>query len=165
MTGESENQEPSDYAQYIKNRTELIDAAREAARTFDKAVLAFGSAIFGASVAFLKDVAPKPLIETLNLLRISWILFAIGLFAALLSFLFSHRTCHARIDEADEEYLKRAAKLDTELPESKQAPPKKKKRTPEFWGTITSCCNWASVLSLFAGVITWIVFAYENLSA
>lgn len=164
MTVELENLELSDYAQYIKNRLELIDAAREAARTFDKAVLAFGSAIFGASVAFLKDVAPKPLIETVNLLCISWILFAIGLFAALLSFLFSHRTCHARIDEADEEYLKRATKPDTELPESKQVPSKKMKRTPEFWGTITSSCNWASVVLLFAGVVAWIVFAYENLT-
>jgi hypothetical protein len=39
-------------AQYMEERKGLIDAARESARTFDQAVLAFGSAVFGASIAF-----------------------------------------------------------------------------------------------------------------
>ena len=45
---------------HLEERAQLIDAARENARTFDKAVLTFGSAVFGFSIAFLKDVAPHP---------------------------------------------------------------------------------------------------------
>ena len=48
------------HAQHMAERDKLTDAARESSRTFDQAVLAFGAAVFGASVAFLKDVAPKP---------------------------------------------------------------------------------------------------------
>lgn len=46
---------PEEYAAHMEERKTLIEAARESAKTFDQAVLAFGSAIFGASIAFLKD--------------------------------------------------------------------------------------------------------------
>ena len=47
-----------EYTAHMEERKTLIEAARESAKTLDQAVLSFGSAIFGASVAFLKDVAP-----------------------------------------------------------------------------------------------------------
>jgi hypothetical protein len=59
-------------------RKEYVDAARESARTFDKAVLTFGSAVFGFSIAFLKDIAPTPARETLKWLGASWLLFSLG---------------------------------------------------------------------------------------
>src|SRR4051812_5487292 len=80
-----------------EERKLLIDAARESARTFDKAVLTFGSAVFGFSIAFLKDVAPNPIPTTLPWLLTAWVLFSFGLLAILLSFLFSHSACHAQI--------------------------------------------------------------------
>ena len=91
MPDDSYDQAAKDHAQYMEERKGLIDAARESARTFDQAILAFGSAVFGASIAFLKDVAPKPQVYTLKWLGISWGLFSIGLLGALLSFLFSHK--------------------------------------------------------------------------
>jgi hypothetical protein len=82
-----------EYKLYLAEREQLIDAGRESARTFDQAVLAFGSVVFGFSIAFLKDIAPKPAPETLKWLGVSWLLFSLGLLAILLSFLFSHRAC------------------------------------------------------------------------
>jgi len=60
---------------HLEERAQLIDAARESARTFDKAVLTFGSVVFGFSIAFLKDVAPHPAPDTLRWLGIAWALF------------------------------------------------------------------------------------------
>src|ERR1019366_5848099 len=64
---------------YLNEREKLIDAARESARTFDKAVLAFGSAVFGFSIAFVKDLAPIAAPDTLKWLGASWLLFSLGL--------------------------------------------------------------------------------------
>jgi hypothetical protein len=133
--------------QHMSERDKLIDAARESSRTFDKAVLAFGAAVFGASVAFLKDVAPKPQTYTLPWLCISWSSFTVGLLAVVLSFLFSHKACLARIDES-------AARLAN--PEVETA--------KDSWGALTSFCNYACVGLLFFGVVAWIVFAVENLA-
>ena len=99
--GDEESDAPQkEHEQYLKHREQLIDAAREGARTFDKAVLTFGSAVFGFSIAFLKDIAPKPAAGTLVWLGTAWALFALGLFTILLSFLFSQRACRIEIDNA-----------------------------------------------------------------
>jgi hypothetical protein len=47
------------YEDYRDERKALIDAARESARTFDQAMLAFGSVVFGFSIGFIKEVAPN----------------------------------------------------------------------------------------------------------
>ena len=149
MTSAVENYEVQKqrYDHHMAERSELIDAARESLRTFDKAVLAFGSAVFGASVAFVKDVAPKPQSHTIPWLCASWICFAVGLLEAVLSFLFSYQTCIARIDHSAAKYLD---------PE--------KKEPKDWWGILTSFCNWGCVVCLFSGVIAWIVFAVKNLA-
>jgi hypothetical protein len=49
MVDESQDE----YKLYLAEREQLIDAGRESARTFDQAVLAFGSVVFGFSIAFL----------------------------------------------------------------------------------------------------------------
>jgi hypothetical protein len=103
--------------------------------------------VFAASVAFLKDVAPRPQPWTMSYLWTSWMCFTAGLFAVVLSFLFSYQTCMARIDNG-------AAKLTN--PEAKE--PK------DWWGIITHCCNYACVAFLFVGMIAWVVFAIENIT-
>jgi hypothetical protein len=85
---------------HLEERAQLIDAARESARTFDKAVLTFGAALFGFSVAFLKDVAPHPAPGTLCWLGGAWTLFSMGLLTILLSFLFSQQACQFDISES-----------------------------------------------------------------
>jgi hypothetical protein len=135
------------YALYLDERKGLIDAARESARTFDQAVLAFGSAVFGFSVVFLKDIAPKPALDTLKWLGVSWLLFSLGLLAILLSFLFSHRACLFGIEDASE-----AARVSDYQP----------KTNP--WGIATTVCNFVCIGLLFLGLLCWSVFAYANLS-
>ncbi|HEV2133386.1 MAG TPA: hypothetical protein VGR47_03915 [Terracidiphilus sp.] len=135
------------HEQHMSERDKLIDAARESLRTFDKAVLAFGSAVFGASVAFLKDVAPKPLAFTVHWLWTSWLCFTAGLLAIVLSFLFGYQTCIARIESG-------AAKLEN---------PNFSERR-DWWGILTHWSNWSCVAFLFAGVVTWVIFAVENVA-
>ena len=147
MPDESLEQTTRNYAQYMAERDKLIDAARESSRTFDKAVLAFGSAVFGASVAFLKDVASKPQSYSLPWLCVSWGGFTLGLLAVILSFLFSHKTCIARIEESTEQLSNQESKA-----------------KPDMWGTLTSWCNYLCVALLFVGVVAWVVFAIENLA-
>lgn len=138
---------PEQYEQHMEERKGLIEAARESSRTFDQAILAFGAAIFGASVAFLKDVAPKPQTYTIKWLAISWCGFILGLLAVALSFLFSHRACLRRIDESEHRLL------------SPEAQPLKNR-----WATWTDLCNVLCLVFLFGGVLAWSIFALENLA-
>lgn len=147
MTEELSDQALRAHAQHIEERKSLIDAARESSRTFDQTVLAFGSAVFGASVAFLKDVAPKPQHYMIKWLLTSWLSFTLGLLAVVLSFLFSQRTCFFRIEESE---------IQLRNPKAK---PRK-----DWWGACTHWCNGLSVALLFFGVIAWIIFAIENLA-
>jgi hypothetical protein len=130
----------------LSEREQYIDAARESARTFDKAVLAFGSAVFGFSIAFLKDIAPAPAPETLKWLGASWLLFSLGLLAILLSFLFSHRACMFEI-EVGERSLGNSGY--------------KRKSNP--WSIATNWCNILCVAFLFFGLLCWSTFAFDNL--
>jgi hypothetical protein len=148
MTDEDYEQSLKEHAQHMEERKTLIDAARESSRTFDQAVLAFGAAVFGASVAFLKDVAPKPQSYTIRWLGISWMCFIVGLLAVILSFLFSHKACLFRIEEG--EHLLR----------NPNAEPLKNR-----WATLTELCNYLCVVFLFLGVVAWVVFALKNLAA
>jgi hypothetical protein len=134
------------HAQYVAERSSLIEAARESARTFDNAVLAFGAAIFGASVAFLKDVAPKPQHYTLKWLAAAWTCFSLGLLFALCSYLYSHQACMFAIEE-------NGRVLD-------DANYKHRKNT---FARLTNWCNYLSVASLFLGLVMWAIFALENL--
>jgi hypothetical protein len=148
MPEEPEDHAAKVHALFLKERDGLIDAARESARTFDKAVLAFGSAVFGASIAFIKDVAPKPEPPTLVWLAISWGLFSIGLLAVILSFLFSHKACMFEIDVGAES-LKNPNFV----------------RPNNHWSSLNDWCNYLCVAFLFIGLLTWSVFAFQNLAA
>jgi uncharacterized membrane protein len=137
---------PEEFAQYLEERKMLIDAARESARTFDKAVLTFGSAAFGFSIAFVKDIAPNPISDTLCWLESSWLLFSFGLLAILLSFLFSHRACMFEIEVGAEALGKKDYN---------------RRRNP--WSTATNCCNILCIILLFSGMLCWSIFASDNI--
>lgn len=136
-----------EHAQYVAERDKLIDAARESARSFDQAVLAFGSALFGGSVAFLKDVAPHPASFTLPWLFTAWVLMAAGLLAVLLSFLYSHKACMFEINCGADAL----GKPEAERPKNR-------------WAMWTTVCNYSCIGLLFLGLIFWSVFAFENLA-
>lgn len=135
-----------DYELHLDERKQLVDAARESARTFDQAVLAFGSVVFGFSIAFLKDIAPKPAPETLKWLGAAWLMFSLGLLAILLSFLFSHRACIFQIGVSE-----------------KALGNKDYTWEGNPWSKATNWCNIACVALLFLGLVCWSTFAFDNL--
>ena len=139
---------PEEHSLFMEERKGLIDAARESARTFDQAALAFGSAVFGASIAFLKDVAPNPQAHTLIWLVLAWLLFSFGLLGIMLSFLFSHKACMFDIATGMEELKDRNYQ-----------------RPKNHFSPITDWCNYVGIGLLFLGLISWLVFALENLAA
>jgi len=147
MPDKTYEQELADHAQFMEERRGLIDAARESSRTFDQAVLAFGSAVFGASIAFLKDVAPNPQDYSLKWLGLAWGLFSFGLLSVMLSFLFSHKACMFDIAQGMEE-----------LKNPKYQRPKNR------FSPITDGCNYAGIGLLFLGLLSWSIFALENLT-
>ena len=148
MPDELNDQSSKVHAQFMSERDALIDAARESARTFDQAVLAFGSAVFGASIAFLKDVAPTPQHYTLKWLGVSWGCFSVGLLAVILSFLFSHRACMFEIEVGANTLVKK----DFQRPKNR-------------WSIATDLCNGLCVTFLFCGLVSWSIFAFENLAS
>jgi hypothetical protein len=143
---EDDDPATNEHKQYLKERDALIDAARESARTFDKAVLTFGSAVFGFSIAFLKDVAPHPALDTLPWLGGAWFSFACGLLLILLSFLFSHRACMFEVECATNKVR------DPNCPAQRN-----------IWSVLTDWCNFLCIGCLFFGLLTWSVFAFKNL--
>jgi hypothetical protein len=147
MLDEAKDHSNGEYVRYLEERKGLIDAARESARTFDQAVLAFGSAVFGASIVFLKDVAPHPKSYTLKWLGGSWACFSVGLLAVMLSFLFSHRACMFEIKVGEDVLYKR----DFVQPNNP-------------WSLVTDWCNYLCLAALFLGLLSWLIFAFENLA-
>ncbi len=139
------------YDVLLDERKQLVDAARESSRTFDKAVLAFGSVVFGFSIAFIKDIAPSPAPSTLGWLFGAWLLFSFGLLSIMLSFLFSHKACMVEIDRG-QEWLDKFMKGEKKFEQRKNR-----------WSVATDCCNVVCIVLLFLGLFSWSLFAYENL--
>ncbi|MCX6173299.1 MAG: hypothetical protein NTZ27_00895 [Ignavibacteriales bacterium] len=136
--------EDKNYKLYIDERKLLIEALRESSQTFDKAILTLASGSFGFTIAFLKDIAPKPFANTLWLLAFSWFLFAVSLIVILFSFLASQKACNEGIDIAFDVIVKGEIRS-----------------TP--WRTITTVCNYISIIALIAAIIFWGCFAYFNI--
>lgn len=132
-----------DYQLYIDERKLLIEALRESSRTFDKAILTLASGAFGFTIAFLKDVAPKPFQNTLSLLSFSWFFFSLSLVVILFSFLASQKACNEQIEIAYDVIVE-------------------KKQRQTRWATITTFCNYISIISLLCAIIFWSCFAYWN---
>ena len=131
------------YQLYLDERKLLIDAEREGARTFDKAILTLASGAFGFSIAFLKDIVPHPHSNTLCLLGWSWSLFSISLVIILFSFLSSQYACRFQIDLSYDELMSN-------------------KTRKNVWATITDICNFASIIVLTSAFFFWGCFVFWN---
>lgn len=133
------------YQLYMQERRHLIDAAREGARSFDRAVLTVASGSFAFSIGVLRDVVPEPISALGWMLGIAWILFGLSIFISLASYLLSHKACHFEIECAEAVVYK-----------GEEAP-------PNPWSRWTACANYASLGSLALGVVLWGLFVYANL--
>ncbi len=56
------------YEVYLDERKLLVDAKREGAQSFDKAILTLAAGAFGLSLTFIKEVAPDAKSETVVIL-------------------------------------------------------------------------------------------------
>ena len=144
MGNENLTHEEKKYQIFIDERKLLIQAEQEGAKTFDKAILAFASGAFGVSIAFLKDIVPRPYPNTLWLLGLSWMLFSLCLLTILFSFLASQIACKKSIESAYEKIMEN-------------------KTVPNKWADITLVSNYASLILLGLAFVFSGVFVYWNL--
>lgn len=141
---ESALDETQRYQLYIDERKMLIEAIKDSASSFDKAILTFGSGAFAISIAFLKDIAPNPHPNTLPLLGWSWLLFAASLVLILVAFVMSQKACNAQIDISYDELVKRM------------------ERRKNGWGIATTILNYLSILVLALAFLLSGLFVYWN---
>lgn len=130
---------------YHAERKLLIDAEREGARSFDKAMLTLSAGALALSITFVRHVAPQP--RLVWVLVVSWVAFICSLLSILLSFLLSEAGMRKqrKIIDAD---LMRQSKACSE---------------PNWFFKAVVGTNWASMVLFVGGVILFAVFAGCNL--
>ena len=131
------------YRLYLEDRKISIDAAREAARTFDKAMLTFTSGAFIFSITFLKDIVPIPFKNTLWLLGCSLLFFALDIVIILCGLLASQHSNIAQIEVTYDNLVKGKNRIN-------------------YLARIVSFCNWSSIIILSIAFIFAGCFIYWN---
>lgn len=132
---------------YLEERKSLVEAEREAAGSFDKAMITLSAGALGLSITFIRELAPMPQSETVALLIIAWGGFIVALLSTLSSFLFSQSAMRRQRDILDLDY--------------EGAPPAQAmKNIP---ATITNMLNWFSIACFIIGVIFLALFSISNL--
>jgi len=150
MTTEDRNQESEcprlTRDAYLDERRLLIDEEREAARTFDKAMLTLSGGALGLSITFIRQLAPNP--HTTGLLIAAWA----GLTVALLT------TCIA-LHVSQLAFQRARDLLDDDQRGVKGA--LERSNVPAAW---TRRLNWTATLVFVLGIALLAVFAFINLS-
>ena len=126
------------------DRERLVNTDFKVSQDYDKAILTIGAGALGVSVAFLKDIANDPPIA-LSVLKVSWGCLAASILLVMVSNYSSHWALLEAIFDLD------------------------KGKGGNVQGGcftwITEFLNILALLTLVAGVIGVLVFAYSNLAA
>ena len=130
---------------YLEERKLLIDAEREAARSFDKAMITLSAGALGLSITFIRQLSPI-LPQARLLLYVAWGSFIFALLVMLLSFLFSQSAMRKQRDILDQEYAETATT-----------------KVKNNWATITNWLNRVSIGLFILGVIFLALFSIKNL--
>ena len=138
------------YEVYLDERKLLIDAKREGAQSFDKAILTLAAGAFGLSLTFIKEVAPGTKSETVVILICAWASFCVSLLSTLISFLTSQSACSRQVEILEAEYLN-----DNNSQEKTSL-----KNLPASW---TKRLNILSILTFVVGTILLAAFGAVNL--
>jgi len=133
-----------DYNNYLEERKILVESHRMSSQSFDKAILTLSSSSFGFTFAFLKDLVPSPIENTIWLLHTTWILFALSILFILISFLMSQKACLKQIDNVYDVIIN------------------KKEKVLNIWGAITTTLNYISISLLIIAYFFWGYFIYFN---
>ncbi len=119
----------------------LRQADHTASRDFDRALMTLAAGALAVSIAFIHDVAPKPV--HVAWLGMAWGLFALSLVAILVGFLTSQLS------------LQREMRLVLGTEDEEKG--------GKWYGTFTVACNGASAAAFVLGVGALVVFALYNL--
>ena len=98
------------------------------------------------SVAYIRDLAPRPGAGTLWMLYSAWGLFALALSTILAAFLSSQHAWRRALEREDQ-----AFKV-TEPPAA----------AGNCWATAAHCCNWLCLVFFVSGVLCFVLFATLN---
>jgi hypothetical protein len=118
-----------------EERKLLIDAKREAARSFDKTMTTLSAGALAISLTVVKEVAMKPA-SWRGVLSVAWALFGSALVSILVSFIFSQYAIDARISS--------------------------NKKDERRWDKGARTANWTSLGFFTLGVMCLLVFALKN---
>lgn len=139
---------------YLEERKLLIDAEREASRSFDQAMITLSAGALGLSVTFIEKLAPSTA-ACQYLLYLAWIGFASALLAILSSFLCSQFAMRRQRDLNDKNYQKQSLE---QIPNSTLGDEDK-----NGWATTTNILNWLSIVCFISGVALLLSFSVVNL--
>jgi hypothetical protein len=140
------------YHLYLDERKLLIDAARESARTFDRAVLLVATGVFGFSVAFIKEIAPNPSKDSQVWLVLAWCFFALCITSILFLSLTSQQAC-----------MREISLFDDALPHLLAGESDFKGGTNR-WRGWTTRLNFVSLAILLLGMCFLAAFSFQNLN-
>lgn len=113
----------------------LIDAKRDAARSFDQTMITLSAGALGLSLTFVQQLATKPA-EWRAFLSVAWICFGFALVAILISFIAFQYAIDAKIDL--------------------------KEQIARWWDKAARCANWTSLVSFMLGVVALLIFSIKN---
>jgi hypothetical protein len=130
---------------YHAERHLLIDAEREAARSFDKAMITLSAGALALSITFVKNIAPNASKEWL--LFAAWAAFALALVVILVSFVCSQAGMRRQRQIIDKDFT-RACRASEQR---------------NCWQKIVSGLNLTSIVIFVVGVILLALFAGSNL--
>ena len=127
-------------AQY---RKWLVETEHQASRDFDKAIMTLSAGALGISIAFVRDLAPQPVLHSVKWLGYAWASLSLSLLAILISLLISQFALRRAIGQVDKGTIR------TEHPGGLLA-------------TLTVILNILAALALIAGVGSLAFFALAN---
>ncbi|MBI4823181.1 MAG: hypothetical protein HY805_02990 [Nitrospirae bacterium] len=136
-----------EYKVYLRKL--LIEAERETAQQFDKAILTLAAGALALSITFIKQIAPDPKPVSKYFLLGAWIFFCLSMLSTLISFLTSQKACRNARDILDEEISHNDKQHNTT-----------KENKATSW---TNRLNYFSIGFFIFGVIFLIVFSAINL--
>lgn len=134
------------YDVLLKERELLIDAAREGARSFDKAILTLTAGAFGISLTFINDIDSKFDPNTICFLISSWTLFGFGILSTLISFIASYKACLRQIEILDDTWKNKTTNGEKNI-----------------WNQTTQILNIFSIVTFILGIGFLTYFVSVNL--
>jgi magnesium-transporting ATPase (P-type) len=140
-----EQNKQKEYQVYLDERKQLIEAERNTAQQFDKAILTLAAGALGLSIVFINQIAPQPISNSICYLTGAWILFCLSLLSTLISFLTSQAACRRQRDILDRDISGQSDNTNNKA---------------ASW---TKWLNYFSIAIFILGVICLIIFSAVNL--